>query len=151
MRKSGKITDCMAEVYNPMGMNKPGERPPLSEKVAERVAEAAHGLNRAYCFAYGMDAGSAWKNTLSPEKESVIDGVKYIYENDVWDPRLSHDRWMELKLRDGWKWGEIKSWEHRTHPCLLPWHGLPRQQRIKDILFLGVVQTLLFYHELCNE
>jgi hypothetical protein len=41
-----------------------------------------------------------------------------------------HDRWMLLKLRTGWRWGEgPKNEEKRTHPDILTWTVLSDDER----------------------
>ncbi len=34
---------------------------------------------------------------------------------------LEHTRWMRMKARDGWRWGEPRDDKNKLHPCMLPW------------------------------
>ena len=52
---------------------------------------------------------------------------------------------MRDKLADGWVFGFEKRPEATppTHPCLVPYDQLPREQQLKDALFQGVVRVVL--------
>lgn len=39
-----------------------------------------------------------------------------------------HDRWMRLKLGQGWSWGEVRDNERLIHPDLLPWRKSTAEQ-----------------------
>lgn len=43
-----------------------------------------------------------------------------------------HIRWMDAKLRAGWKPGSVKDPSARTHPCLVPYTKLPEREKEKD-------------------
>lgn len=107
------------------------------------IARVAHEANRAYCQAIGDYTQKPW--ALSPEwqKESVCKGVEYVRENPTAQPSDSHESWLAEKREQGWKWGAVKSPEKKEHPCMLPYHGLPDEQKAKDYIFLAVVKALL--------
>lgn len=50
----------------------------------------------------------------------------------------SHQVWMDAKIADGWTYGPVKDVEKKTHPCLVPYEQLPKEQRFKDVLFMAV-------------
>jgi hypothetical protein len=39
----------------------------------------------------------------------------------------------------GWKYGEKRDVEKKTHPDLLPFYDLPQDERDKDAIFLALV------------
>ena len=43
-----------------------------------------------------------------------------------------HNRWMEEKIRDGWKYGKIKDVKQKTHPCIMEWEELDEYTKNKD-------------------
>ena len=55
----------------------------------------------------------------------------------------SHENWLKTKTEQGWKHGMIKDAEKKTHPCMVPFSDLPREQRVKDYLFRATVKTVL--------
>ena len=44
-----------------------------------------------------------------------------------------------LKADEGWKYGPVKDADKKEHPCFLPYHNLPLEQRMKDYLFGAIV------------
>jgi hypothetical protein len=46
--------------------------------------------------------------------------------------RLSHEIWMKSKKDVGWVYGEIKDPIKKTHPLLVEWNKLPKEEQKKD-------------------
>jgi hypothetical protein len=46
--------------------------------------------------------------------------------------RLEHDRWMNGRVRDGWRYGARRDDAAKTHPCLVPYEELPADERDKN-------------------
>lgn len=112
------------------------------------IARIAHEANRAYCVVLGDALQGQWDEAPIWQKDSARNGVKAIAERLVNSPEQSHQSWMREKIANGWKYGEIKDPEAKTHPCLIPYDELPRAQRVKDHLFWAVVTTLLISAEM---
>jgi len=112
------------------------------------VAEICHEANRVYCRLIGDNSQVPWDEAPDWQRESAIEGVEHALESGnrlkLGDPaRDQHDNWMESKLRAGWKYGEIKDADAKTHPCLLPYNALPEEQKRKDVLFGRIVQAFI--------
>jgi hypothetical protein len=43
-----------------------------------------------------------------------------------------HERWMQVKLVDGWKFGEVTDKDKKLNQCLVPWTELPDDEKEKD-------------------
>lgn len=43
-----------------------------------------------------------------------------------------HEVWAETRIKQGWKYGEQRNDEHKTHPCLLPYEDLPEEEKEYD-------------------
>nr|MBP8304958.1 hypothetical protein [Phycisphaerae bacterium] len=46
--------------------------------------------------------------------------------------RMEHDRWMAAKVQAGWRYGQAKDNDAKTHPCLVPYDRLPPDEQDKD-------------------
>jgi hypothetical protein len=46
--------------------------------------------------------------------------------------RMEHDRWAADLVRDGWRPGDVKDPESKTHPMLVDWDELSEAERDKD-------------------
>lgn len=58
-------------------------------------------------------------------------------------PEDQHKSWCDAKISDGWKYGDVKDAEAKTHPCLVDYSELPAEQQAKDHLFTGIVTQLI--------
>lgn len=114
-----------------------------TDRLVESIAQVAHEANRAYCRTIGDDSQPSWHDAPDWQKESAIAGVRAIADDDVRAPAESHESWFDQKLEDGWTWGPEKDPDLKTHPCMVPYHDLPPEQRTKDALFFAVVNALL--------
>lgn len=105
----------------------------------EKIARICHEANRALCVVNSDLSQPAWEDAPDWQKRSAIDGVRFHIANPHSNGRDSHDRWMEVKLRDGWRYGPVKNAETKEHPCLLPHNALPPHEQIKDDVFRSIV------------
>lgn len=115
-------------------------KPEVPEPDYVRLASLVNAMNKAYC---------QWLSGQAPqmtheEKASSIEGLEKIYRKGFFHPRDLHDSWMGRKLRLGWRFGESKSEEDKTHPCLLPFSDLPAEEQFKDLLFGTVAMFFIF-------
>lgn len=111
------------------------------------VARICHETNRAYCESLGDFSQSPWDLTPETIQQSAIDGVRYHLSNEGTTPEGSHENWLKFKEAEGWVYGEEKNLELKTHPCMVPYNELPTEQRVKDYLFRGVVDSLRSFVE----
>lgn len=107
------------------------------------IARMCHEVNRAYCAALGDTSQAPWDASPPWQKESAVNGVRFLMENSTATPEQSHQSWLVEKARDGWSYGLVKDAEKKTHPCFVPYHDLPVEQRAKDYIFGAVVRTAL--------
>ncbi len=98
--------------------------------------------NKAYCESLGDNSQLSW--ILSPpwQIESSIAGVKFRLKNPHGTPEETHQNWIRDRIKAGWKYSSIKDPEKKEHPNLVPWDNLPELQRVKDVLFVGIVDCL---------
>lgn len=108
----------------------------------EDVARVCHEANRAYCRALGDNSQPHWETAPDWQKQSALNGVDFHIRNPEAKASASHESWMKEKLENGWKYGEVKDPEAKTHPCIVPFDELPLEQQKKDVLFKAVVDSL---------
>lgn len=108
----------------------------------EQIAEICHEANREYCQALGDDSIKAWRHAPAYQKESIINGVQFHLDNPTAGPQASHENWLKFKEADGWVFGEEKDGTAKTHPCMVPFDQLPKEQQAKDVLFRNTVHAL---------
>jgi hypothetical protein len=107
----------------------------------EQIARITHEVNRVYCAALGDNSQAPWENAPAWQRDSAINGVKFHLSNPDATPENSHEKWLEQKTAEGWKWGAVKDADKKEHPCFCAYSELPPDQRAKDYLFRGVVHA----------
>ena len=43
-----------------------------------------------------------------------------------------HETWAATRMAEGWKYGCKRDDERKEHPCLVPYHNLPENEREYD-------------------
>jgi hypothetical protein len=113
---------------------------------APEIAYVCHAANRALQEIQAdngvtdVPVGPAWGEETDETREGVIAGV--LGALDGADPEESLAGWIEHKRAHGWTYGPVKDAEAKTHPCLVDYDQLPEEHRVKDTLFLAVVDAL---------
>ena len=105
------------------------------------TARICHEANRAYCLTLGDESQPSWEDAPDWQKESAVNGVQFHLDNPGAGPAASHENWLQEKEAAGWTYGEVKDPEAKTHPCYLPYLELPVEQRLKDSLFIAIVDA----------
>lgn len=106
------------------------------------IAQVAHEVNRAYCAALGDHSQALWHAAPQWQRDSAVNGVRFRLAYPGGSPSASHASWLCEKIKDGWSYGPVKDPAKKLHPCFVPYEQLPQEQRIKDYLFIGVVDSL---------
>ena len=106
----------------------------------EQIARVCHEANRGWCEANGDFSQVPWEDAPLWQRESALAGVMVALSGTT--PQEQHQAWVEAKIDDGWIWGEVKDPELKLHPCLVPYGKLLPEQRVKDDLFIAIVDAL---------
>jgi hypothetical protein len=104
------------------------------------IAKICHQANKALCETIGDYSQQNWEDAPEWQKQSAISGVLFHLGGNH-APMDSHNKWMQDKIADGWIFGELKSAELKTHPCLKPFVELEPENQMKDFLFSAIVKS----------
>ncbi|WP_203368656.1 RyR domain-containing protein [Cysteiniphilum marinum] len=113
-----------------------------SQSKTGKIAKIAHEINKSYCEALGDTSQPTWEDAPQWQKDSVMNGVNFHLNNPNLTPEQNHKNWLDLKINDGWTYGKEKDVENKKHPCVLPYEELPKDQRLKNVIFRQVVVCL---------
>lgn len=106
----------------------------------EVAGRAVHEANRAIQRMTGEELNPPWDEAPDWMRESTRKGIEGVLEGNT--PEQSHEAWCKARTADGWRWGPVKNIEAKIHPCLVPYERLPELQRLKDNIFVAVVEAL---------
>jgi len=83
---------------------------------------------------YQIAAGQPYNEQINQDQyESYVDGINFALENPDITPEENHNNWMEMKIKQGWIYGNVKDFDKKTHPDLVPFNELPDIEKRKDI------------------
>ena len=83
----------------------------------DQIARVCHEVNKAYCKALGDNSQPTWEDAPEWQRSSARMGVD-LHTMGNFGP------------------------EAKTHPCIVPFADLPREQQAKDYIFRAVVHAL---------
>lgn len=106
------------------------------------IARTCHEANRALCIAIGDNSQLHWEEAQQWQRDSAVEGVQFKLNNPAATPEDQHESWSAGKYIEGWTHGPVKDADKKTHPCLVPYAKLPKEQQAKDALFVGIVEAL---------
>ena len=108
----------------------------------EQLARIVHEANAALSESLGDSSQPSWDTAPEWQHNSSIEAVRFHLENPEAPPSASHERWMKERLEAGWRYGETKDVDAKTHPCLVSFDQLPPEQQAKDYLIKAIVDAL---------
>ena len=114
----------------------------LSQKSLEMIAKACHEANKAICD-MNNEPMESWDDAEQWQRDAAIQGVKDVLNDHSITPEKLHVQWMKNKEQDGWKYGEVKDADAKTHPCMVPYNELPEYQKLKDYVFHAIVKSFI--------
>jgi len=106
-----------------------------------RIARVTHEANRLWCLYNGDDSQPTWEESPQWQKESAFAGVRFHAFNPDATGEASHSEWLRHKEAEGWVYGEVKDEEAKTHPCIVAYDDLPKEEKFKDDLFRTIVDA----------
>lgn len=109
----------------------------------EKVAYMTHQANKSWCELHGDYSQKDWNEAEDWQRESAIKGVQFRIDNPNAGDDAQHNAWMQDKIDNGWKYGEVKDPQRKLHPCIVPFEQLPEFQKMKDVIFCAIVDALI--------
>lgn len=104
------------------------------------IARVCHEANRPIQVMTGEEVNPPWEELDEQMRLSVEAGVDGAIAGN--SPRESHEAWCLFKRERGWVYGEVKDIDAKIHPCLVDYDDLPPEQKLKDSVFLAIVNAL---------
>lgn len=102
----------------------------LEEYEANKIVDAFSDLQPELDFDIHSSAARTEEVDTSPPV--VVDEEKYVALCTAWAKR-QHDRWMQDREAQGWRYGVTLSLKNKTNPLMMPWEQLPAQYRVPNL------------------
>lgn len=110
-----------------------------NDRLIIKLAQAVHENNRLISTTILQEEKQEWNLLNNEQQQGIIQAVRETISNKVSDPALSHEAWVQSKIRAGWKFGDTYSEDEKTHPNIKPYDQLEPEQRLKDLLYLAIL------------
>ena len=107
------------------------------EKIAEVIYEATR---KEAEWSRRRIVPEKWEDRDEAFKRQFVNVIeRYLKMGKLPSPEEAHNSWMKRYLEMGWKYGEVRDPIKKTHPDLVPFYELPKDERDKDAIFLSQV------------
>jgi len=117
------------------------ENAPVRSFAVEDIARVCHDTIRAIQVITGDPLPAPpWESAGQEMRESTIASVQAVLGGASAEELHAH--WCRRKAARGWRRGEFKSEEAKTHPGLVPFADLPESERVKDRVFGAIVAAM---------
>lgn len=128
--KSGRMMD--SDNKDPESPMKPWDK--LSESLKASNREQASDIrNKLSMIGCEIFPATRWDEPLFEFTNEELEKLSI----------QEHNRWMQEKLRKGWKYGPIRDNDEKIHNCLVPWEELPEHEKEKDRDAVRAIPLLL--------
>ncbi len=117
------------------------------EKFVRMVARACYEANKGVCEGLEDFSQPSWAMASDDAREATIQivgrHIKALLSGMSLTPEEVHDAWMDHRLANGWRFGPVKDFEAKTHPCLVPYEDLSDGERSKDLVLTAVCKAMI--------
>jgi len=86
-----------------------------------------------------------WEKRDEAFKKQMTEYVEGLRGKTLPTPEEAHNSWWRKYEEMGWKYGEVRDIVAKTHPDMVPFNELPKDERDKDEVFLALVDFAFKY------
>ena len=102
------------------------------------IAQECHNKNNELMMMNGEEQNGNWDSLDRHTKFINLKSVIKALENPDLTAKDMHDEWMNNKIADGWKYGDVKDPELKTHPLIIDYDLMKDVDKMKDQIFIDV-------------
>ena len=114
----------------------------MTELTVRGIASVCQETLKAYTRAVGLHHESAWSLVIPEDRVFADRLIGTLLDHPAWMPYQIHNEWCDRMEASGWKYGPEKNTEKRTHPLLVEWSELTKQQQCYWFLYRSTVLSL---------
>lgn len=107
-----------------------------------RIARVSQDAIAAYGRAIGITPPPPWEEMTDAERAMRISLVEFRLLNPSAPISSVHEKWLEKKEKEGWKYGHEYDPETKTHPLLCPFESLLPFQKTMCRIMAGVIDAM---------
>jgi hypothetical protein len=86
-----------------------------------------------------------WEKRDEAFRTQMTEYVESLRGKTLSTPEEAHNSWWRKYEEMGWKYGEVRDTVAKTHPDMVPFDELPKDEQDKDEIFLTLVEFAFKY------
>ncbi|MGC8622087.1 MAG: RyR domain-containing protein [Caldisphaera sp.] len=86
-----------------------------------------------------------WEERDKEFRKQFTDYIESLQGKPLPTPEEAHNSWWRRYKEMGWKYGEVRDPVVKTHPDMVPFNELPKDEQEKDEAFLALVEFAFKY------
>lgn len=106
------------------------------------IAKIVYNVNKAFCESTGDFTNVSWDDTSTETRDLAVLVIRHKMLNPRMTPEHIHNTWLVEMVRRGWRYGEMKNAEAKTHPGMCPYDMLSKDQQTKDKLVNTIIESV---------
>lgn len=106
------------------------------------VARTAYIANNLLRKALGETPNLSWDSISGSQRDGYTKAVIALMNNPSTTAEQQHQKWYDARTSEGWVYGPVKDSVLKTHPNLVSYNSLPKEQHIKDEMFRSIVLSI---------
>ncbi|GBC62521.1 hypothetical protein DENIS_3493 [Desulfonema ishimotonii] len=114
----------------------------MKKITVEQAARSFHQHLKAFRESLGDYTLPDWEETTKHNREMGVRFVRYTLANQSITPESHHEKWVANMAKRGWRHGNERNPDKKTHPCMVPWEDLPYHEQAKTVLMIATVNIL---------
>lgn len=107
--------------------------------IIDNICRECHTANNSLRLTNNESELPDWEYLSQDLKDNTKNTVLQILDNPSYTAENAHDEWMKHKMTQGWVYGENKDDVKKTHPLLIPFSEMSDIDKLKDQLFIDIV------------
>jgi len=110
----------------------------------ERIAEILYEATRREAeWSQRSIVPEAWNDRDDAFRRQFVQVIQnYLTMDKLPTPEEAHDSWVQAYTDMGWVYGPERDPVKKTHPDMVPFDQLPKDERDKDAIFLALIYAV---------
>jgi len=110
----------------------------------ERIAEILYEATRREAeWSQRSIVPEAWNDRDDAFRKQFVQVIQnYLTMDKLPTPEEAHDSWVKAYTDMGWVYGPERDPVKKTHPDMVPFDQLPKDERDKDAIFLALIYAV---------
>ena len=114
----------------------------MDDKTIDSIAQTVHAALSAWSVAHDQPAYPAWSEAEDWMRDSTRQSVREALADPEGSAGRQHDQWVKQKADAGWRYGETKDADRKTHPMMVEFAELPDFEQRKDAIVIALAKAL---------